>query len=60
MKADKLLNALFESSSLREDLLKDIKTIIEDMFVNVELTDELCDIVSLKTLNFIKEIKSTK
>lgn len=58
MNSEELLNALFDSSSLREDLLKDIKVIIEDILTNIELTDELCMRVCNKTYNFIKEIKT--
>ena len=55
-----LLELLFESSTLREDLLQEIKEIITDLLKNIELTDELCARVSDKTYNFIKENKNER
>lgn len=57
MNNKELLNALFESSSLREDLLDNIKFIINNIIANIELSDELCARVDDTTYNFIKEIK---
>ena len=54
MNAKKLLEFLFESSSLREDLLVDIKLILNNLLNNIDLSDELCARVDDKTFEFIK------
>ena len=54
MNAKKLLEFLFESSSLREDLLVEIKLIINNLLNNIELSDKLCARVDDKTFEFIK------
>lgn len=52
-----LLELLFESSSLRDDLKEKVKIAIEDIICNIQLTDEVCARVSDETYNFIKEYK---
>lgn len=54
MNAKKLLEFLFESSSLREDLLVEIKLILNNLLNNIDLSDELCARVDDKTFQFIK------
>lgn len=53
-----LLELLFESSSLRDDLKEKVKTAIEDIICNIELTDELVARVSDETYEFLKEVKN--
>lgn len=52
-----LLELLFESSSLRDDLKEKVRFAIEDIICNIELTDELCARVSDTTYEFIKDYK---
>ena len=51
------LELLFESSSLRDDLLNDIKEIITDLINNINLDDEVVARINDKTYEFLKEIK---
>ena len=53
-----LLELLFGSSSLRDDLKEKVRLAIEDIICNIELTDELCARVSDETYQFIKKIKN--
>lgn len=57
MSSKELLNALFESSSLRQDLLNQVKNAITDLIENTNLNDEVMARVSDETYNFIKELK---
>lgn len=57
MSSKELLNSLFESSSLREDLLNKVEFVIRDLFDNIELDDELMVRVSNDTYNFVKDYK---
>ena len=57
MDSKELLNCLFESSSLRQDLLKGARDVFEDILTNIELNDELCARVKDKTYDFIKNYK---
>lgn len=52
-----LMNALFESSSLRPDLLVQIREIFIDIVMNVKLDGELMARVNNNTYKFIKDIK---
>lgn len=52
-----LLNSLFASSSLREELLNKVEFVIKDLFDNIELDDELMVRVSNDTYNFVKDYK---
>ena len=52
-----LLELLFESSSLRDDLKTKVKNAIEDIINNIELTDELLARVSDETYEFVKGLK---
>ena len=52
-----LLELLFESSSLRDDLKEKAKHIIEDILNNISLTDEIVARVNEETYQFIKEYK---
>lgn len=57
MKANELLNLLFESSTLRNDLLKKVEKSVKNVFDNIELTDELCARVDEETYSFIHDYK---
>lgn len=57
MKANELLNLLFESSTLRNDLLKKAEKSVKNVFDNIELTDELCARVDEETYEFISDYK---
>lgn len=58
MNSKELLNALFESSSLRQDLLDQVKNAITDLIDNIDLTDEIIARVNDETYNFIKDLKN--
>ena len=53
MISQNLLALLIESSSLREDLLNEMKSILLDILNNIKINDELCARVSGKTFDFI-------
>ena len=57
MRSKELIELLLESSSLREDLLKEAGGVIKDIMNNINLTDELIARVSDKTFAFIKSWK---
>ncbi len=52
-----LLDLLFESSSLRPDLLDKAKRVVFDIINNISLQDEIVTRVSDETYEFLKEIK---
>ena len=54
MKSKELFYCLLDSSSLRPDLLQQIKRVLLDILNNIKLTDELCARVSDKSFDFIK------
>ena len=60
MNNEEMLNNLWESSSLREDMLIYLKNIIVDLINNIELTDELLARVNSETYNFILGFKKEK
>ena len=60
MNNEEMLNNLWESSSLREDMLIYLKNIIVDLINNIELTDELLARVNSETYNFILGFKKSK
>lgn len=51
---------LIESSSLRQDLLNEMDTILKDIINNIDLKDEICARVKKKTYDFIKNWKGEK
>ena len=53
-----LLDALFESSSLRQDLLDQVKKTIYDLFDSLVMNDEVLARVSDETYEFIKNYKN--
>ena len=57
MTSKELLNVLFESSSLRADLLQQISSVIIDLIDNIELDDEILARVNNDTYQFIKKYK---
>ena len=57
MNSKELLEALFESSSLRHDLLEKVKGSLIDILDNIDLNDELCARVNDSTYEFIKDYK---
>lgn len=57
METKELLEILFESSSLRDDLKAKVENAIKDIINNIELTDELLARVSDETYEFIKGLK---
>ena len=57
MTSKELLNVLFESSSLRADLLQQISGVIIDLIDNIELDDEILARVNDDTYQFIKKYK---
>ena len=54
-KSRDLVNYLFESSSLRSDLLNQVGGVIKDILNCIDLNDELCARVKDSTYEFIKE-----
>lgn len=57
MESKYLLDLLFESSSLKSDLLDVVKAAILSTLDNIELSDELCARVDDNTYEFIKSYK---
>ena len=57
MTSKELLNALIESSSLRQDLLQEIVSALVDLLNHIELTDEVLARVNDSTYEFIKGYK---
>ena len=57
---ESLLELLFESSTLRPDLLEKVSSALKDILSNIELTDELCARVKDETYNFIKDYKGVQ
>lgn len=57
MRKKDLLESLFISSTLRDDLLLEVKSVVYDLINNVKLDDEVMARVSDKTYEFIKELK---
>ena len=57
MDSKELLNCLFESSSLRQDLLEKVRGNLIDILDNIDLNDELCARVNDSTYQFIKDYK---
>lgn len=55
MNSKELLEILFQSSSLRQDLLDHIKDIIYDIIGNIDLSDEICARINQNTYDFLKE-----
>lgn len=55
-----LINMLFESSSLRGDLLNYVGGVIMDVFDNIDLNDALCARIKDSTYNFLKEYKNVE
>lgn len=60
MTRKEMLKCLFESSSLREDLLLQMESVIYDLFDNIDLKDELVARVGKETYEFIKEYRNDK
>jgi hypothetical protein len=57
MSSKELLNSLFESSTLKKELLNKVEMVIRDLFDNIKLDDELMARVSEETYNFVKDYK---
>lgn len=57
MSSKELLNSLFASSTLSEELLSKVEAVIRDIFDNIKLDDELMTRVSDDTYNFVKDYK---
>lgn len=58
MNSKDLLQCLFESSSLREDLKSDLQAIIYDILDNLYMEDEIVARISDKTYRFVKDYKT--
>lgn len=57
MTSKELLELLFESSSLRIDLLNKIEDALKDILNNIKLSDELCARLKDETYEFLKGLK---
>lgn len=57
MTSKELLELLFESSSLRIDLLNKVEDAIKDILKNIKLSDELCARLKDETYEFLKGLK---
>lgn len=55
MKSKELLKCLFESSSLRQDLLNKVEKAIYDLLDNIHHEDEIIARVNNDTYDFIKD-----
>lgn len=54
MTSKELLELLFESSSLRIDLLNKVEDAIKDILKNIKISDELCSRLKDETYEFVK------
>lgn len=57
MTSKELLELLFESSSLRIDLLNKVEDALKDILNNIKLSDELCARLKDETYKFLKGLK---
>ena len=57
MTSKELLELLFESSSLRIDLLNKVEDALKDILNNIKLSDELCARLKSETYEFLKGLK---
>lgn len=58
MNEKQLVDALLESSSLRQDFLIQVGGVLIDILNNIQLDDELCARVKDETYEFIKGYKA--